>query len=68
VASSHHAIASLIRSPAPADPRDSRINSNSTWLLPIRIRNALSIIGVSRNSDSTWRAASGGTAASTTVV
>ena len=49
-------------------PPDSRISSNSTWLLPIRIRNALSIIGVSRSSESTWRAASGGAAASTTVV
>jgi hypothetical protein len=37
-------------------------------LFPISSRKAASIIGVSRSSASTWRAASGGVAASTTVV
>src|ERR1700682_4462271 len=51
------------RSRGETAPPDSRISSNSTWLLPIRIRNALSIIGVSRSSESTWRAGSGGAGA-----
>jgi hypothetical protein len=44
------------------------MRSNSDRLFPISTRKALSTMGVSRSSASVWRAASGGVAASTTVV
>ena len=45
-----------------------RMSSKSGRLLPMSTRNAASITGVSRISESVCRAASGGVAASTTVV
>ena len=44
------------------------MSSKTGRLLPISTRKAASMTGVSRSSESVWRAASGGVAASTTVV